>query len=112
MATKVTTEQVYDTLKKISGITSSTVIACKLGVSSSTIKVHLGKLREDGKVYMTKKGFAGQIKWGIGDGAGKSVVKFRSDSGGSHNFEHRKPGRRPGTLADVPPKQYWWSTTI
>lgn len=108
MVTKVTSEEVFNALKKIGDLASSTEIACKLGISSSTVKHHLGKLRDENKVFMTKKDFAGQIKWGIGDGAGHTVVRFRSDQGGSHNFEARKPGRRPGTLVDVPPRRNWW----
>lgn len=108
MVTKVTSEEVYNALHDFGGPASSTEIACKLGISSSTVKTHLGKLRDENRVFMTKKDFAGQIKWGIGNGAGHAVVRFRSDQGGSHNFEARKSGRRPGTLADVPPRRNWW----
>jgi DNA-binding transcriptional ArsR family regulator len=112
MVTKVTTDEVYSALCSFGELASSTEIACKLGISSSTVKAHLGKLRDADKVFMTKKEFGSQIKWGIGKGDGQRVVKFRSDMGKSHNFELHKPGRRPGTLADVPPKQFWWSTTL
>jgi predicted ArsR family transcriptional regulator len=103
MATKVTPDQVYQAFLEMAPC-SSTELAVKLGVSSSTIKTHLGKLRDAELCYMTKKEFnSGQIKWHLGKGDGRAM-RVRSDTGASHGGGQR---RKQGTLADVPRATNW-----
>jgi biotin operon repressor len=104
MVTKVTTDKVYQAFLDMAPC-SSTDLAIKLGVSSSTIKQYLGRFRDDGLCYMSKKSFdSGYIKWHLGKGDGSAARKSRSDDGMPHNGGQR---RRQGTLADVPRATNW-----
>jgi DNA-binding MarR family transcriptional regulator len=101
VATKITTEQVYAHLVLMAPA-SSTELAAKLGVSSSTIKAHLNKLRDEERAHIVPQhAFGGHPRWGHGKGLAQR--KKRADDGKSREGITR----RSGTMSDVPRASGW-----
>jgi predicted ArsR family transcriptional regulator len=84
---------------------TTTKIAAYLKIAPTTARTHVARLKEEGEVHLRKHPIHGQPTVHLGFAERPSIRNNRTE-------REVLCKRRPGTLAEVPPKQFWWSTTL